>query len=368
MMLLGLVLHSLISYGAVPYGDAWPYKDAYTNPWLDVIVFFIHIFRMPIFYAMAGFFAAMLYLRRGPMGLARNRAVRILVPFLAGWIVLFPLIRLGFNFANYGLEAVRALVAAGDLYMDSTAHLWFLEYLLCFYVVMLVAVPVVRRFPERWRDAGLDLFARLMRGRLRALWFAVPTALTLWLMPHGLLETSTSFVPAPRVLLAYGVFFLFGWLLYLRRELVASFTRNAWLQTVLGTLLMPFNMYAFDRLINQSSPQTVGAFAGVVATGALMVWMLLFGITGLFVRYLDRYIPVVRYIVDASYWLYLIHLPFTIWVPGLLSDFSWPAVVKAAAVFALSFPFWLASYHFCVRATFIGKVLNGRRYPLRLSG
>jgi peptidoglycan/LPS O-acetylase OafA/YrhL len=358
----------MISYGVVPYGEAWPYKDACTNPWLDVVVFFIHIFRMPIFYAMAGFFAAMLYLRRGPLGLARNRATRILVPFLAAWVVIFPPIRLGFYFANYGMESVLELIAAGDLYMDSTAHLWFLEYLLVFYALMLLAAPAIRRLPDRWRSAGLDLFAWLMNSRLRPLWFAVPTALTLWLMPHGLLETSTSFVPALRVLLAYGVFFIFGWLLYLKRELVASFTRNAWLQTILGILLMPFNMYAIDRMLKQSSPEAVGPFAAVVVTGALMVWLLLFGITGLFVRYLDRRIPVVRYIVDASYWLYLIHLPFTIWVPGLLADLAWPAVVKAAAVFALSCPFWLASYHFCVRATFIGKVLIGRRYPLGLSG
>jgi fucose 4-O-acetylase-like acetyltransferase len=366
MMLLGLVLHSCISYGEIPYGDAWPYKDASTNPLLDVVVFFIHIFRMPIFFAMAGFFAAMLYLRRGPLSMARNRATRILVPFIASWIVLFPLIRLGFYFANEGLETVRRLVAAGNLYIDSTAHLWFLEYLLVFYLVMLLVAPVVRRLPERLRSAGLDLFARLMRSRLRPLWFAVPTSLTLCLMPYGLLETSTSFVPSPRGLLAYGVFFLFGWLLYLKRDLVQTFTRHAWLQVILGTLLMPANWHAIGWLFDPENPGSAGALYSVVITGAVMVWLLLFGITGLFLRYLDRHIPVVRYIVDASYWLYLIHLPFTIWIPGMLSGFEWPAIIKAAVVFALSSPFWLASYHFCVRATFIGEALNGRRYPLRL--
>ena len=35
MMLLGLVLHSAISYGVIPYGEAWPYKDASTHALLD---------------------------------------------------------------------------------------------------------------------------------------------------------------------------------------------------------------------------------------------------------------------------------------------------------------------------------------------
>ena len=87
MMLLGLVLHAAISYGAFPYRDAWPFKDRSTLPLFDILVFTIHIFRMPVFYVMAGFFAAMLHLRRGPGGLVRNRATRILVPFVVGWVV-----------------------------------------------------------------------------------------------------------------------------------------------------------------------------------------------------------------------------------------------------------------------------------------
>jgi len=374
MMLLGLVLHSCISYGAIDHGAAWPYQDISTDPMLDIVVFFIHVFRMPIFYAMAGFFACMLYFRRGPAGLARNRATRILVPFIVGWGALFPLIRMGFVFATTaqagsvtgGLEATAGLLATGDLYMDSTAHLWFLEYLLLLYVTALLAGPLVRRLPESLRSGTLNLFDKLLNSNWRPLWFAAPTALTLCLMRYGTLETSASFIPAPRVLLAYGVFFFFGWLLYLRRDLVQTFTRHAWLQVLLALLLMPFNMHAIGWLLNPSDPGGGAAFATIVGTGALMVWLLLFGITGLFLRYLDRQIPVVRYIVDASYWLYLIHLPFTIWVPGLLSGLTWPALAKAAAVFCLSSPLWLLSYHFLVRGTIIGKVLNGRRYPLRL--
>ena len=374
MMLLGLVLHSAISYGVIEYGAAWPYKDTSTNALLDVVVFFIHIFRMPIFYAMAGFFAAMLYLRRGPGGLARNRATRILVPFVIGWIVLFPPILLGFVFSQASragtiadaLNAVSARIASGELYLDGTAHLWFLEYLLLLYVAALLAAPAVRRLPASWRSGTLNLFEKLMRSRLRPLWFALPTALTLCFMSYGGLDTSSSFVPAPRILIAYGVFFFFGWLLYLRQQLVPSFTRHAWLQVILALLIMPFNYFAIGWLFDAANPGSVKAFAVIVATTALMIWLLLFGITGLFIRYLDRQIPLVRYIVDASYWLYLIHLPFTIWVPGFLAGLAWPALLKAAAVFLISSPFWLLSYHLCVRATFIGKLLNGRRYPLRM--
>lgn len=375
MMLLGLVLHSFISYGAAPYGDAWPFKDRFTNPAFDWIVAFIHWFRMPIFYSMAGFFAAMLYVKRGPVRLARNRASRILVPFVVSWIVLWPPILLGFVFANEaqatsvgeGLASAGRLAAAGPrMYENKTAHLWFLYYLLLYYAVFLALAPLVRRLPESWRAAGLNTFAMVVRNPLRPLWFAVPTALTLWLMPIGILETSTSFIPDHRTFLAYLVFFTFGWLLFLKHEWLHTFTRFAWFQVVLGTLLFLVNMVSLGRLIDTLPGWNHAAFASVVLSGALIIWLLLFGFTGLFLKYLDRPVPVVRYIVDASYWLYLIHLPFTIWIPGLLSHLPWPAPIKALAVLGFSCPIWVASYHYLVRSTFIGKTLNGRRYPRAL--
>ncbi|MFA6045680.1 MAG: hypothetical protein WC718_11915 [Phycisphaerales bacterium] len=65
MMLLGIVLHSAISFTVTCMGAAWPYKAAQTSALNDPLVFSIHLFRMPTFFVVAGLFAAMLYSRRG---------------------------------------------------------------------------------------------------------------------------------------------------------------------------------------------------------------------------------------------------------------------------------------------------------------
>ncbi len=54
------------------------------------MILFIHSFRMPIFFVMAGFFAAMMRARRGSKDLLVNRFRRIVLPFVVGWVVLFP--------------------------------------------------------------------------------------------------------------------------------------------------------------------------------------------------------------------------------------------------------------------------------------
>ena len=58
MMLLGLVLHSVVSYITIAIPEAWPYQDRQTSVAFDYLVFAIHLFRMPTFFVMAGFFAA----------------------------------------------------------------------------------------------------------------------------------------------------------------------------------------------------------------------------------------------------------------------------------------------------------------------
>ena len=62
MMLLGLVLHSALTYNVTNHGHAWLLKDPEsTNIATDSIVFLIHFFRMPIFFLVAGFFGSMLF-------------------------------------------------------------------------------------------------------------------------------------------------------------------------------------------------------------------------------------------------------------------------------------------------------------------
>ena len=72
----------------------------------------------------------------------------------------------------------------------------------------------------------------------------------------------------------------------------------------------------------------------------------LIGITGLFVRHTSTYSPFMRYLSDASYWVYLVHVSFTSIIPGLIS--SWPisASLKFLFVFFASTFLCFLSYHY----------------------
>lgn len=367
MMLLGIVLHSAVSYVVVPLGAAWPYKDAQTSSVFDLLVYVIHLFRMPVFFVAAGFFAAMLMQRDGPRAFTVNRIKRVLLPLALFWPIVIPASMAGFLYANARAESgldVMTLDTGPLLRKPLLGHLWFLWDLVLFYAATVVLLPLAARIPEAWRgriDAAFGALAPTIAG---ALVMSVVTAVTLLPMMQPALDTSPALAPPLRVLVAYGVFFTFGWLLFRRRDLIDAFGKSWTLPLLIGTAgAVAYLKVTVGLAVTDPS---LAHIAGCALAG-LSIWMLIYAIVGAFVRLLNQQSPIVRYLSDASYWMYLVHLPFAIGLPGVLAPMPLPAAVKFTITVALTTAITLVSYHYLVRATAIGALLNGRRYPRGLT-
>ena len=133
MMFLGIYLHAVVAYS--PNGG-WPWKQPDQTRLLDWSLSIIHVFRMTIFYAMAGFFTALLIARYGMQSAAWNRFMRIVVPFVVGWMIVWPLVMLFAGIGLVGLErTLRAFASGYVLQFVGPLHLWFLEYLIVLYLL-----------------------------------------------------------------------------------------------------------------------------------------------------------------------------------------------------------------------------------------
>ena len=85
-MLLGIVLHSFMSFMPAP----WPVQDSRQNDLFFLPVAAIHMFRMPLFFLLSGFFAMFILQREGVRGMLRHRARRILLPLLLALVTIVP--------------------------------------------------------------------------------------------------------------------------------------------------------------------------------------------------------------------------------------------------------------------------------------
>src|SRR5262249_58125176 len=97
---------------------------------------------------------------------------------------------------------------------------------------------------------------------------------------------------------------------------------------------------------------------------ALATWLFVFGLLGLFLRLVHRETRAVRYLADASYWLYLAHMPVLLAFQIAVADTGWTPAAKAWIVLGASVIALFVSYHLAVRPTWVGAILNGRRYPI----
>lgn len=85
-MLLGIALHSLLSFLPGP----WPVQDSSQNGLFFIPFAAIHMFRMPLFFVLSGFFAMFILQKQGLRGMLRHRARRILLPLLLALITIVP--------------------------------------------------------------------------------------------------------------------------------------------------------------------------------------------------------------------------------------------------------------------------------------
>jgi glucans biosynthesis protein C len=355
MMFLGIYLHAAAAYS--PHGD-WHVKPAEVTTALDYTITWIHVFRMPVFYVMAGFFAALLLARYGLPRAANNRFWRIAVPFVVGWIVLYPIFSFLLATDRASLSrAVEYILSGRFLARSHPMHLWFLEYLMVLYVLAIIVVVVVPR--NAWaRLAGP--FRSLLQSVWAPLPFVVVSFFAMLPMKWPGLEDPPGFVPEPRIVVAYAVPFAFGWLLYANADLLDVLKRRAWFYSAAAVLAS----LVYLGLLYFVAPRGWNFYAARAAH-ALAMWCLIFGVTGLFLRYLADHSVLRRYLCDSSYFLYIAHLPLIVALQLLLLDVPLPPLAKVALVLAATIALLLPVYHYGVRPTFIGAVLNGRRYPVQ---
>ena len=353
MMLLGIYLHVVVGYSG---NGHWPYIDPHPTPVLDWSLGVIHAFRMPAFFAMAGFFGALLWNRRGPASFYANRGKRILLPFALFWALLFPMMAAITISLERGPSQILPAFASGMLLKRlHPLHLWFLEYLVILYVLGSLTAWVNRRLPASLFDSVHRVYRLALEKPYAPFLFALFSWLPLTAM-RGNLKDCDGFTPEWRILVAYIVPFAFGWLLYHSRDLLPRFQKHIWIY--LGIAVPAFFVYGL-------APGRTHPFLKA-AGNVVFCWMLIFVTIGLFLRYCSGASARWRYMSDSSYWLYLMHMPVVVGLQVAFARVAIPALAKVPIVLAVAVAVLVASYDVFVRSTWIGVLLNGHRYQRRL--
>ncbi|WP_296177696.1 acyltransferase family protein [uncultured Brevundimonas sp.] len=371
-LLLGVVLHATLSFFP---SQIWIVADHEKSVWASVLFFIIHLFRMASFFLIAGLFGHMMLKRRGAMGFIKNRLIRIAGPLAAFWgPVMGGIIAvLVWNASLHGMTAADAPPPPTyDWTNIPLTHLWFLWVLLWFYAALVIGRAVVTRLDRAGvLGRGLDRLAGGLIGPWGPLALGAPLALALWLEPNwiayfGIPTPDAGLVPEAAALVGFGLAFGMGALLDRRRDLLARIA--AWTPVYLGLALGA----GTTALMLSGGPTPVltpmtdpAAKAMTAAAFGVATYAAMFAVVGLALRFWSGHSAVRRYLADASYWIYIVHLPLVMAAQVVVQDWTlvWP--VKLAIVVVGVTAVSLASYELMVRHGFMGRWLNGRRVPWR---
>jgi peptidoglycan/LPS O-acetylase OafA/YrhL len=362
----------------IPYHAARYVQKGDGDPRIvDAVVWFVHAWHMPLFFAISGFLAASA-LRRSTAALqVRARFRRLGVPLVVGMLTVVPLanffvIEAATLWPRKGALPPKRELDFANVFSLTPRHLWFIAYLL---IISLLAIGIwlaIQRAPRM--GAALNRgFGQLMRS-----WWAVPvlgsfSAAILITKPGWVAggSASNSLIPVPTLFAYYSLFFLFGWLLSGQSELIEQLKRGAWLRLGVGALIALPAFYLF---------YDSGAFTGNVGTpgvlteiGALRIyglftvgivcWLTLFGVWGVLARYVRKESRALRYLADASFWIYLVHIPFLVALQSSLSTTDLAMPVRWGLAVSGTLALALGSYALVRESRRQLKIRRVRRVP-----
>ena len=372
-LLLGVVLHASLAF--FPQ-QIWIVGDNSTSIGAAWLFFAIHLFRMTTFFLIAGLFAHMMLARRGWFRFARDRLVRITGPLAAFWLPVMA----GIITALVWNANVQGWVTPGapppppptyDWTNFPLTHLWFLYVLTLFYAaVLILRAP----FALLDSDGGWGRMVDKVTGALIGPWtpvvLAAPLALALYLDPKWIAffavpTPDAGLVPHTAALVGFGLAFGLGFLLDRRRDLLERIAGWSPLFLIVALIagVAAYGLAGGPNLEPMAEPTDQKAIAAAVT--ALAVYASAFAVMGLCLRFLSGHSPVRRYLADASYWVYILHLPLVMLAQVWVQDWAGPWWLKLGGVSLGVFAVCLITYELLIRHGFMGRWLNGRRVPWR---
>ncbi|MCO6454161.1 MAG: acyltransferase family protein [Pirellulaceae bacterium] len=236
-------------------------------------------------------------------------------------------------------------------------HLWFLWFL-CWFVcgfAVIVKITQTLHIPE--------IPGFLLTSAARYAWLIPLAAVPQYFMATSQYsygpDTSIGLVPLPAVFTYYAIFFGYGALYFGADDREATVGRGFWWTLPIALLIL------FPVGLSLLGPESTGGRVLFAVMQVSYTWAMSFAMIGLFHRFCNSRRFWVRYLSDSSYWLYLAHLPLVMLLQFLVRDWSLPSILKFAFVCSVTTGLLLISYQLCVRGTWLGVLLNGRKYPLR---
>lgn len=316
-LLLGIVFHSAIVYAS---DIKYAIQTEERSEVLSYFCYWIHSFRMPMFYMISGFFSAMVIQKKGNSFYLEGRLKRVLFPTIFGLIFLAPIqyfLMEKVKSPNVSLIKFLQFFFTKENFQHS--HIWFLVDLFCFSMIYLLV--------HKWMDPIVN-WKLLRKFQLRL--FLLPIFCFVFvLLAHTQFGKGESYFGIFKLTFVYQfVFFLSGAFCFFWKEIliIHSSSKSKFIAILIWavvTSLLLMELEISDPLwiyFSYANPwyRSVHIFLWVVSP---FLWTSFF--VSLFHAIGNKEGKVGSYLIEASLPIYLLHHPISLLYAYVVKDLSY---------------------------------------------
>ncbi len=322
--------------------DPWHVKDLGRQPAADLVIGVLNVVQMPLLFALAGAAMVLSLERRSPGRFLTERVGRILVPLVAGILIVVPP-QVWVERISHGMPGRQSPIDWSGGYLEfyprffdccydhgnfSWHHLWFMVYLLVYSIVLLPVAGVAAR-----RFSAASAADRPWLGGWRVLLPILPLALIeTFLRPrfgntHAL---AGDWANHAHYLLVTGL----GAIVFVRpadRDEIRRTTGR------LGGIALACGAAWLALRYGLPAPRIVRTTVRVAAE-----WFAILAFAGLAARFLARPLPVLGAFAPLSLAFYVVHQTIIVVAGWYWRDWSDTPFTKAAVIAGLTWGLGIA--------------------------
>ena len=359
-MLLGIVLHSALPYMGFGESMIWP-SDNDDSRLIAIIFQFIHLWRMPVFFILSGFFASLLVSRYGWPYWWKNRFLRIVLPIIIFTFIMSATIPWIFK---YGYTEKLSLFYSND---NQPHHLWFLWHLIIitlFTILYKFYSLIFLKLLNIVKLSKLIIFFNFIKSLIAKILFdfQIPITLIIILTICSLNDMGTELVGNP---VSTGIYFAFGYSLYKNNKLFHNIIHNWKYYFLAAIVFFLIHTLIEEEYISIDFEQFPVFWIPFIFIKISTSVLFSFSFIGLAENKFGSYSSISRFCSDGTYWMYLIHLPIVAFITAFMFQFEFLAEIKFLLAIIMTTLLCLTTYKFLVRSTYLGLLLNGKIYPFK---
>jgi peptidoglycan/LPS O-acetylase OafA/YrhL len=382
-------LRAFVVLGLIPYHAAVVFalgpgdyvKSTQRALGFDLAATVVSFFGMPLLFLVSGAATWFALGRRSPGRYVAERVGRLAIPFVVGVFALVPIqlyfgrratpgYDLSYPQFYWGFLVDWAHITEHSVFglgFQYWGHLWFLLYLLAVSVFLL---PLLEALRGAWARHVIAWLASRCRGIFGLALLGAPFAVVLVTLrgPIGPLPVADyiSIYSGAAGLVLFAAAFVVGYVLFADARFPETLVRARVPSLLLALVLLALHEIALAILGQRLTGTSWGAFA-ILAVRGYITWFGLVAILGFARRYLAVDTAALRYLNEAAFPIYVLHMPILTALAFYIVRWDAPILAQFALVIAGTAVVTFAVYEIIVRRFRLTRFLFGLK-PRRAAG